>query len=105
MVKLTTKISGKEYKFETTEALLKQLKDDSAKTSKELESIGTTYKKLKKKKTPWFSTHKPEPPSEEAIKMHNEMMKKLLPLIKEVFPDMGLEKDANKKNLTSLPSS
>ena len=50
MVKLTTKISGKEYKFETTEALVKQLKDDSAKTSKELESIETTYKKLKKKK-------------------------------------------------------
>ncbi len=50
MVKLTTKISGKEYKFETTEALVKQLKDDSAKTSKELESIEITYKKLKKKK-------------------------------------------------------
>ena len=50
MGKLTTKISGKEYKFETTEALVKQLKDDSAKTSKELESIETTYKKLKKKK-------------------------------------------------------
>ena len=50
MVKLTTKISGKEYKFETTEALVKQLKDDSVKTSKELESIETTYKKLKKKK-------------------------------------------------------
>ncbi len=44
MVKLTTKISDKEYKFETTEALVKQLKDDSAKTSKELESIETTYK-------------------------------------------------------------
>ncbi|MCK4533023.1 hypothetical protein KAU39_04500 [bacterium] len=50
MVKLTTKISGKEYKFETPEALVKQLKDDSAKTSKELEAIETTYKKLKKKK-------------------------------------------------------
>ncbi len=50
MVKLTTKISGKEYKFETTEALVKQLKDDSAKTSKELESIEGNYKKLKKKK-------------------------------------------------------
>ncbi|MCK4532640.1 hypothetical protein KAU39_02540, partial [bacterium] len=36
--------------FETTEALVKQLKDDSAKTSKELESIETTYKNLKKKK-------------------------------------------------------
>ncbi len=34
MVKLTTKISGKEYKFETTESLVKQLKDDSAKTLK-----------------------------------------------------------------------
>ncbi|MCK4532882.1 hypothetical protein KAU39_03785 [bacterium] len=50
MVKLTTKISGKEYKFETTEALVKQLKDDSAKTSKELAGVETTYKKLKKKK-------------------------------------------------------
>ena len=50
MVKLTTKISGKEYKFETTEALVKQLKDDSAKTSKELEAIEGNYKKLKKKK-------------------------------------------------------
>ena len=36
MGKLTTKISGKEYKFETTEAPVKQLKDDPAKTSKEL---------------------------------------------------------------------
>ncbi len=51
MVKLTTKILGKEYKFATTEALFKQLKDDSAKTSKELETIETTYKKLKKKNT------------------------------------------------------
>lgn len=50
MVKLTTKVFGKEYKFETTEALVKQLKENSAKTSKELESIETTYKKLKKKK-------------------------------------------------------
>ena len=48
MVKLPKKISGKEYKFETTEALVKQLKDDSAKASKELESIETTYKKEKK---------------------------------------------------------
>ena len=58
MVKLTTKISGKEYKFEITEALVKQLKDDSAKTSKELESIETTYKKLKKKKTTLEATIK-----------------------------------------------
>ena len=58
MVKLTTKISGKEYKFETTEALVKQLKDDSAKTSKELESIETTYKKLKKKKNTLEATIK-----------------------------------------------
>ncbi len=29
MVKLTTKIFGKEYKFETKEALVKQLKGDS----------------------------------------------------------------------------
>jgi phage shock protein A len=56
MVKLITKISGKEYKFETTEALVKQLKDDSAKTSKELESIETTYKKLKKKKNTMEAT-------------------------------------------------
>lgn len=58
MVKLTTKISGKEYKFETTEALVKQLKDDSAKTSKELESIEITYKKLKKKKNTLEATIK-----------------------------------------------
>lgn len=49
------------------------------------------------KTPPWFSTHKPEPPSEEAIKTHNEMMKKLLPLIKKVFPDMEIGKDINKK--------
>ncbi len=69
MVKLTTKISGKEYKFETTEALVKQLKDDSAKTSKELESIETTYKKLKKKKNTLEATIRqlttPEKPKEE----------------------------------------
>ena len=58
MVKLTTKISGKEYKFETTEALVKQLKDGSAKTSKELEVIETTYKKLKKKKNTLEATIK-----------------------------------------------
>jgi hypothetical protein len=49
------------------------------------------------KKPLWFSTHKPEPPSEEAIKMHKEMMKKLLPLIKKVFPDMEIGKDINEK--------
>ncbi len=64
MVKLTTKISGKEYKFETTEALVKQLKDDSAKTSKELESIETTYKKLKKKKNTLEATIRQLTPSE-----------------------------------------
>ena len=58
MVKLTTKIFGKEYKFETTEALVKQLKDDSAKTSKELEAIETTYKTLKKKKNTLEATIK-----------------------------------------------
>ena len=68
MVKLTTKINGKEYKFETTEALVKQLKDDSAKTSKELESIEGNYKTLKKKKNTLEATIRqlttPEKPKE-----------------------------------------
>ena len=51
----------------------------------------------KSKKPPWFSTQKPKRPSEEAIKMHNEMMKKLLPLMKEVFPDMEIGKAFNEK--------
>ena len=38
--------------------MVKQLKDDSAKTSKELESIETTYKKLKKKKNSLEATIK-----------------------------------------------
>ena len=40
-----------------------------------------------------LSNYKPRRPSEEAIKMHNKMMKKLLPLIKKVFPDMNIGKD------------
>jgi hypothetical protein len=44
-----------------------------------------------------LSNYKPRRPSEEAIKTHNEMMKKLLPLIKEVFPDMEIGKEANEK--------
>ena len=58
---------------------------------------GKTMTSKKLEKPPWFSTHKPKPPSEEAIKMHKEMMKKLLPLIKEVFPDMEIGKAFNKK--------
>ena len=51
----------------------------------------------KSKKPPWFSTQKPKRPSEEAKKIHKEHLKKLLPLMKEVFPDMEIGKDINEK--------
>ena len=54
-----------------------------------------------------LSNYKPRRPSKEAIKTHNEMMKKLLPLIKEVFPDMNIGKDnkLKKKEKTCHPKT
>ena len=44
-----------------------------------------------------LSNYKPRRPSEEAKKIRKEHLKKLLPLMKEVFPDTEIGKDDKKK--------